>query len=891
MIKRALVEFSVEHYKLVTIIMIALALLGLTQFPKMKIDTDPENMLPEDEFVRMFDRDVKKEFLMHDMIVLGVVNEENPQGVFNVETLTKIYNIVEGIKNIDGVVAYDVMALSTVDDMQQGESEGAIKFQWMMQTPPTSEEEAAHIGTRIKANPLLDGTLISENGKAVGIYVPIVEKTVSYRVAQEIGALVKQQAAGHEQYYVTGLPVAQDTFGYEMFSQMMWSAPIAGLIIFLLMWFFFRNIKLIIAPMIVAVVSIIYSMSLLIAFGYTVHIMSSMIAIFLTPIAVTNSVHIISTFFDEYQEYRDRKKTILAVMDRLFSAMLYTSLTTVAGFVSLATAPIPPTQVFGIFVGLGITFAWLLTMTFIPASVMFISEKTLENFGAAVRRDREGHEIKEAGVLANVLDMLGRFTYDKARLIIVLTLIVSILSAVGISKININDNPVKWFDKKHDIRVADSVLNEHFGGTYLAYLVFEADKGNKAYFDQYYQGLTTRVAEFLDDAGENYPALSAEFKTQLATLYEGQKHGSNLTKFNANVSEFIRGWEKLYENDENASLFVKDLVYFWDEETLYTETFKQPEILSYIAQLEEYMTTEGAGKSSSLATIVKKVYQELRGGSEEYFTIPESANAVGESLIQYQNSHRPNDLWHFVNTDYSKINIWVQLKSGDNQDMAHLEERVNDYIGKNPPPIPVKHSWAGLTYINVIWQNKMVKGMLSSLGSSYIVVLIMMVVLFRSVLWGVLSMIPLTVTIGFIYGFIGFIGKDYDMPVAILSSLTLGLSVDFAIHFLERSRELYKEEKNWQRVAVRMFHEPARAIVRNIIVIALGFLPLLLSQLVPYQTVGFFLSAIMLVSGVGTLFILPAIVKLLQKRLFKDYHLFEKVCNDDQQQGMGKEGI
>ena len=81
-----------------------------------------------------------------------------------------------------------------------------------------------------------------------------------------------------------------------------------------------------------------------------------------------------------------------------FTRCLYTSLTTFAGFVSLAVAPIPPTQVFGIFVGVGIAAAWLLTMTFIPASVMFISEKTLENFGAKVERDTEGHEVEEVGI-------------------------------------------------------------------------------------------------------------------------------------------------------------------------------------------------------------------------------------------------------------------------------------------------------------------------------------------------------------------------------------------------------------------------------------------------------------------------------------------------------------
>ncbi len=874
--KRKLIEFSVEHYKFVTIVTIVLAVLGLLQFPKMKIDTDPENMLPEDEFVRVFDRDVKQEFLMHDMIVLGIVNEVDPQGVFNVETLSKIYNIVEGIKAIDGVVGYDVMALSTVDDIQQGDSEGAIRFQWMMQDAPKTEEEARRIGERVKANPMLDGTLISENGKAVGIYVPITEKTVSYRVSQEIGNLTKKEAAGNEQYYVTGLPVAQDTFGYEMFSQMMWSAPVAGLIIFLLMWLFFRNIKLIIAPMIVAVFSIIYSMAILIAMGYTVHIMSSMIAIFLTPIAVVNSVHIISTFFDEYQEYKDRKKTILAVMDRLFYAMLYTSLTTFAGFVSLAVAPIPPTQVFGIFVGLGIAAAWLLTMTFIPASVMFISESTLEHFGAKVDRSADGHELKEKSILANILDTLGRFTYRRAALILVLTVVVAVVSVVGIVKININDNPVKWFDSDHNIRVADRVLNEHFGGTYMAHLVFEADQGDPSWFQTYYQGFSERLKLFIEDYGEEYPKLSEELQAHIEKLHSAGQGD----QFHENMTEFIQGWEELYADNDEAAFFVEELLYFWDEELLYTETFKQPEVLRYISGLEEYMATVGAGKSSSVATIVKKVYQELRGGDAEYFTIPETANAVGESLIQYQNSHRPNDLWHFVNSDYRKINIWVQLKSGDNKDMVSLEQKVDEYINEHPPPLPLTHSWAGLTYINVVWQNKMVKGMLNALSSSYVVVLIMMIILFRSVLWGILSMVPLTVTIAFIYGFIGFIGKDYDMPVAILSSLTLGLSVDFAIHFLERSRELYKEEHSWQKVAARMFHEPARAIARNIIVIALGFLPLLLSQLVPYQTVGFFLSAIMLVSGVGTLFILPAMIKFLQQWLFKGS---QKASDENQQ--------
>jgi predicted RND superfamily exporter protein len=144
----------------------------------------------------------------------------------------------------------------------------------------------------------------------------------------------------------------------------------------------------------------------------------------------------------------------------------------------------------------------------------------------------------------------------------------------------------------------------------------------------------------------------------------------------------------------------------------------------------------------------------------------------------------------------------------------------------------------------------------------------MMSFLFRSPLWGLLAMIPLTFTIGIIYGVIGLIGKDYDMPVAVLSSLTLGLAVDFAIHFLQRSRATMARLGDWKKTIQEMFEEPARAIARNTIVISIGFTPLLFAPLIPYQTVGIFLAVIMLYSGLATLWILPALLTVMQGWIF-----------------------
>ena len=85
---------------------------------------------------------------------------------------------------------------------------------------------------------------------------------------------------------------------------------------------------------------------------------------------------------------------------------------------------------------------------------------------------------------------------------------------------------------------------------------------------------------------------------------------------------------------------------------------------------------------------------------------------------------------------------------------------------------------------------------------------------------------------------------------------------------LQRTRASYRDTGDWGRTVGEMFAEQARAITRNAIVIAVGFLPLLASPLVPYNPVGFFLFAIMVVSCLVTLTLLPGVMELLKRRLF-----------------------
>ncbi len=882
---RAVTNYSLRHYKLVTAIMIAVTLALGAMIPLIKVDTDPENMLSADEPVRIFHNQAKEQFTLSDIVVVGIINNKNANGVFNPRSLARIYELTEFAKTLQwqdardpnrqvGVVEVDLMAPSTVDHIGQG-GPGEVKFEWLMHKPPTTRLQSLQIKDKAMSNPLLKGTVISEDGKAICLYLPLTSKDLSYRVYKKL----KQKIAtfkGDEKYYITGLPVAEDTFGYEMFVQMAISAPLAMAVIFVLMLLFFRKLVLIISPMIVALVSVISTMGLLIGLGYPVHIMSSMIPIFLMPIAVVDSVHILSEFFDLYTKQKGKVNTTREVMSNLFTPMLYTSLTSAAGFASLALTPIPPVQVFGVFVAIGIMFAWVCTVTFVPAYIMMIKDKSLENFG------HEAKQKEKQTWLIKLLTAGGRFTYNKAKPILIAVLIIAALAVYGITRIQINDNPVKWFSKKHSIRQADIELNKHFGGTYMAYLVLDGSEA-QSLSHEYIDAVRKRWLEKGLALKEDFPRASDLVTEMEKLLLAGaSKHETReqlLDKFIEIANEKLDSAEDA--NAPGAQEVWFEIVDFFELEKERLKIFKQPEVLRYIAKLQEHLKSSGlVGKSNSVADIVKKVHQELTDGTRKSHKIPDSFQAVAQCLLQFQSSHTPDDLWHFVTYDYMHTNVWLQLTSGDNRDVGKTVRAVENFFAENPPPVPLKYNWAGLTYINIIWQNKMVWGMLQSFLGSFLVVFIMMAILFRSPLWGIICMIPLTITIALIYGIIGLIGKNYDMPVAVLSALTLGMAVDFAIHFLERARESFRQTGSWQTSAVIMFGEPARAISRNVLIIAIGFLPLLAAPLVPYKTVGIFLCAIMALSGAVTLIQLPAVIKLAEKILFKPVLVTRSVtCN------------
>jgi len=800
-----------------------IAAIALAQFPRVRIDTDPENMLPADQPERVFHNQVKQRFALHDAIVVGMVAETT---VFSPRELSALHALSAGVRDLEGVIEVDLMSLAEADNVRQ-DGPGAIRFEWLMRQPPTDLAAATAVQDAVARLPLLQDTLASSDGRAAALYVPIEDKNQSHRIAGEIRGLIAQLDSA-SQFHITGLPVAEDTFGYEMFVQMAICAPLAGLVIFLLMWAFFRSALFVTGPMLVAMGSVIVTMGALIGAGFPVHIMSSMIAIFLMPIAVVDAIHIQSDFAERYRPGDDPAQVMDAVLRELFKPMLLTTLTSVAGFASLLLTPIPPVQVFGAFVAFGIALAFVLTMTLLPAYVRTLPASALARLASI----HHGESRLSKGLIA-----FGPWVQRHRVLVLGLSLAAAAFSALGIARIQINDNPVRWFKASHEIRIADRELNARFAGTYDAYLVLELD--TKAVRTQ----LIEQWSALPDDALKSSALAALEADGELADALRAAQESVDSTDVDFEIAE---AWTSRIEVAQRQLAL-----------------FQQPETLRAIEDLQQALNeSELVGKSNALTDIVKTVYRELRGGELDQQRIPDSQAAVAQTLLQFQSSHRPQDLWHFTTPDYSSAVVWLQMTSGDNQDMRKVEEFVANHLEANALPAGVSARWAGKAHLNRIWQGEMVRGMAMSLAGAYAVVLIMMVLLFRSLILGLLAMLPLTLSIGVLYGLVGWIDKDYDMPIAVLSALALGLAVDFAIHFVQRARDLYREHGDATLAMDALFREPALAITRNAIVIAVGFTPLLFAPLVPYITVGWLLAGIMALSALVSLALLAALFGL-----------------------------
>ena len=634
---------------------------------------------------------------------------------------------------------------------------------------PRHQKGLEYLRKELYDNPLFIDRIISRDGKTAAIYIPLEKGANGKEIADRMREIVKKEK-GDEKYYIAGDPVARDTFGAEMFKLMAVFAPIAGMIMLIVRYLMFRDLFLSITLMMDAMMSIVWSMGLLIGLGFPIHIMSSMAPVFLMAIA-TDSMHIFNEFYFRYREKRNKRTAIIETMQAVSRPVRNTALATAAGFAVLLFMNIVPVKVFGGLVAFGTLSLRILSFSFIPAMFTFVKDEKIEKIAHAedIGTDKTSQFLKK----------LAGFGAHHPKNTVLVGLVLFVIAVIGLTKITVNNNLVEWFKKGSDVRVADTVMNKALGGTSLGYIVATAK----------------------DD-----------------------------------------------------------------------DYIKTPEAMRYIEGLQRRLEKLAVvGKTTSVVDYVKRINRVLHDDNPKYDVVPETKEMIGQYLFLFSMSAKPSDLDNVVDYPFKRANIWVQLKTWDAQAMKDVISAVDDYKKTNPTPMELKP--AGIAYFNLVWNHEVLWDMVKGFILALIAVFTILAFDFRSVKWAIVGYTPLLFTILLIYGVVGFVGKDFDMPISVLSTLSLGMAVDFAIHFVSRFRQRLKEtggrKESINDALLWTAARPGKGIVRNAVLFAASFAVMIFAPLTPYITVGAFIVSMMLLSAVMTIIYLPALITLMQGWLLK----------------------
>ena len=285
---------------------------------------------------------------------------------------------------------------------------------------------------------------------------------------------------------------------------------------------------------------------------------------------------------------------------------------------------------------------------------------------------------------------------------------------------------------------------------------------------------------------------------------------------------------------------------------------KDPEVLKKTLQLQKSLEDmKEIGYSTSIANLVAEINKALHGNDLAYRRIPDSRNAVAQELLLYEMSGDPSDLEGLVNYDYDKARINVRMNSVSSSKLAEIINRAEEEAKKIAGDT-FEVQVTGSSYLFKVLTDLLVRGQIISLSIALVAVAIIVGLIFHSVKFGLLSMIPLGFTIGANFGLMGLLGIPLDNATTMLASIAIGIGVDYTIHFVSRYRLEVERGAKPQIAVIGATRTTGQAIFYNAAAVAAGFAVLLASSFTPIATLGALVALTMILSAGSALTLLPA---------------------------------
>ncbi len=300
--------------------------------------------------------------------------------------------------------------------------------------------------------------------------------------------------------------------------------------------------------------------------------------------------------------------------------------------------------------------------------------------------------------------------------------------------------------------------------------------------------------------------------------------------------------------------------------------FKHPDALKKIDQFKMFMKNDPAvGEVSTLADSIKRMNYAMNSNQKEYDKIPDSKELIAQYLLLYGD---PEDLLGMATADFRKVRMLVLLKDGSVNTLKRINTMATGWLSKEFPGFQILKG--GLSQMALTTNDLVVTGQIKSLGFSIVIVFIIAAIIFRSIMGGLFTIIPLSISVIINFGILGLFRIPLDVGTSLIASIAIGIGVDYAIHFINGVKYGIIEG-GLDNACPGGIKITGNAIVFNAFSVALGFLVLIFSSFLPLIKLGIFIALTMVTSAAGTLIILPVLINTIKPAFLRKYDVAEKL--------------
>ena len=573
-----------------------------------------------------------------------------------------------------------------------------------------------------------------------------------------------------------------------------------GILVFMIatLSFIFRSIRWVILPVATCALCLTIVLGLLSWLDWRLTVISSNFVSLLLIITLALTIHLIVRYRELFaaKPKAEQRMLVTETVQSMAKPCLYTVLTTIVAFSSLVVSNIRPVIDFGWMMTLGIIIALGVSFIILPAGMMILGKDK-----STAKKDRSGI----------ITAKFAQFTQQRGFLVLLFALALALLSAFGVSRLEVDNRFIDYFKSDTEIYRGMEVIDTALGGTTPLDIILQAPA---------------------------YAPPAVTFEDTDLDEYEGLDEYEDFDDYE-DLDEY-EDFEAEISSDSNQESY-------WFSSTGLAE----------LAKLTQYLDAQPEiGKVSSLVQL-DQVATDLMGHKLNDFEIAFMRQSLSPEI--YQQLVAP---YLIEELDETRIQLRAMETAGLKR--AELLAKIKQFAINEVGIAEENIRFTGLLVLYNNMLQSLFKSQIMTIGAVFIGIMLMFLVLFRSLKLSFIAIVPNFLAAAVVLGGMGLLKIPLDMMTITIAAITVGIGVDHSIHYITRFKREFSKDGDYIATMHRAHNSIGQALFYTAITIIIGFSVLTLSNFIPSIYFGLLTSVAMIAALLGSMTLLPKLILMIK---------------------------